>query len=161
MNSKNISIASKIHSLVIMLMFISVSVMAQQPQQQQVRQDFTDEELKSFLKANANVMEIQLEIEQKMIEAIEDEGLTVEKFNAMAEAQQDPSKSVNATPEELQSFNSAAQEILKEREKVEPQVISSIEEEGIDVQTYQEILIAYQQHPQVKSKIDKLLQEQN
>ena len=54
-----------------------------QPPSIEMREDFSDGELKSFVKANEKVTVIQMEAEQKMIKAIEDEGLSVERFNAI------------------------------------------------------------------------------
>ena len=73
----------------------AVQVFAQEPAPQpsvEVREDFSDDELKSFVKANEKVMAIQIESEQKMIKAIEDEGLTVNRFNEILEDQRDPSR---------------------------------------------------------------------
>lgn len=148
-------------SMVVML-FISSFAFAQQPQQQQpqqeVREDFTDEELTSFVKAHEKVIEIQQKSQEKMIQAIEEEGLSVEKFNKLIESQQDPNKEVDASAEELNSFNNAAQQIMQERQKTEVKVVSSIEDEGIDIGTYQAIMVAYQQSPEVQGRVNELLQ---
>jgi competence protein ComGC len=148
-------------SMVVMLL-ISSFVIAQQPQQQpqqEVREDFTDEELTSFVKAHEKVIEIQQKSQEKMINAIEKEGLSVEKFNELIESQQDPDKEVDASAEELASFNNAAQQIMQERQKIEVGVVSSIEDEGLDIDTYQAIIVAYQQSPEVQGRINELLQE--
>lgn len=121
------------------------------------REDFSDDELASFVKANEKVTTIQQESEQKMIKIIEDEGLSVGRFNEILESQRNPEKKTEASPEDLTSFNNAAQVIIQENQKIEQQMTTSIEEEGIDIDTYQEILIAYQQSPKVQDKVNKLL----
>lgn len=133
---------------------------SQQPETQpsiQLRNDFSDTELKSFVKVNEKVTVIQKESEQKMIKAIEDKGLTVNRFNEILELQRDPQKKTDASQEELTSFNSAAQVIIEENQKLEKQMTTSIEEEGMDIDTYKEIMIAYQQNPTIQSKINKLI----
>lgn len=124
-----------------------------------IREDFSDDELKSFVKANEKVMAIQMESEQKMIKAIEDEGLTVERFNAILEQQRDPSRSAETSSEELNSFNNAAQMILQENEKIEKQMTISVEEEGIDIETYKQIMVAYQQRPELQERVHELLKK--
>lgn len=125
-----------------------------------IREDFSDDELKSFVKANEKVMAIQMESEQKMIKAIEEEGLTVERFNAILEQQRDPSRSAETSPEELNSFNNAAQMILQENEKIEKQMATSVEEEGIDIETYKQIMVAYQQRPELQERVHELLKKE-
>lgn len=135
---------------------------AQEPAQQQpsveMREDFSDNELKSFVKANEKVTVIQAEAEQKMIKAIEGEGLTVERFNQILEQQKDPSRASETSVEELQSFNNAAQVILEENTRIEKQMTSTIEEEGIDIETYKQILVAYQQSPEVQSRVNEYVE---
>lgn len=122
-----------------------------------IREDFSDDELKSFVKANEKVSAIQMQAEQKMIRAIEDEGLSVERFHEILEQQRDPSRTSETSMDELESFNNAAQVILEENERIEKQMTTSIEEEGIDVETYKQIMLAYQQSPAVQDRVNGLI----
>lgn len=128
----------------------------QQPSAE-MREDFSDDELKSFVKANEKVTVIQMEAEQKMIRAIEDQGLTVEQFNQILEQQRDPSRASETSEEELQSFNNAAQVILDENTRIEKEMTASIEEEGINIETYKQIMVAYQQNPTVQERVNKMV----
>ena len=127
----------------------------------QVREDFSDKELKSFVKANEKLTVMQKESEQKMIKVIEDKGLTIDRFNELLESQRDPQKKTEATPQELNSFSNAAEEIMAENRKLEQEMTTSIEQEGIDIDTYKAIMIAYQQSPAVQGKINKMVGENN
>ena len=127
----------------------------------EIREDFSDDELKSFVKANEKVMAIQVASEQKMIKAIEDEGLTIDRFNAILEQQRDPSRGDETSADELNSFNNAAQMILQENEKIEKEMTTRIEEQGIDVDTYKQIMVAYQQSPEIQSRVHELLKSEN
>ena len=133
---------------------------AQQPSVE-MREDFSDNELKSFVKANEKVTVIQMEAEQKMIKSIEDEGLTVERFNEILEQQRDPSRATETSVEELQSFNNAAQIILEENARIEKEMTTSIEGEGIDIETYKQIMVAYQQSPDVQTRVNSLVNGDN
>ncbi len=126
-----------------------------------LREDFSDGELNSFVKANEKIMAIQVEGEQVMIKVIEDEGLTVDRFNEILEQQRDPHRGSETSTEELTSFNNAAQQILQENARLEKEMESSIHEEGIDVETYKQILLAYQQNPGVKDRVNKMLNNEN
>lgn len=138
----------------------------QQSYQQQeipetIREDFSQKELQSFVKANEKIMLIQQESEQKMLKAIEDEGMTVDRFTEILESQKNPEKESNASEQELQSFNKVAQFIINESQKTQMQLMTTLEQEGMDVNTYQDILYAYQQSPNVQDKIHKIEQEKN
>lgn len=128
-----------------------------------MREDFSDDELQSFVKANEKVMAIQLEGEEKMIKAIEDEGLTLDRFNQILEQQRDPQRGTETSQEELQSFNNAAQQILQENARIEKEMETSIQEQGIDVETYKQIMLSYQQSPVIHDRVNKMVnrQEQN
>lgn len=137
----------------------------QTPQQPQpstdIREDFSDQELKAFLNAHKKVSEIQIENEAKIIKVIDDEGLSIDRFNEILQAQQDPQKKTETSPEDLSSFNNAAQIIIEENQKAEKRMTSSIEEEGIDIDTYQQIMLAYQQSPAVQSKVNELMNKED
>lgn len=150
--------------LLCLMSFACLSAVAQDTTQQpsaEMRADFSDAELQSFVKANEKVMAIQLEAEQNMIKAIEDEGLTLDRFNRILEQQRDPERGSETSEEELKSFNDAAQVILLENARVEKQMTTSIEEEGIDIETYKQIMVAYQQNPVIQGKINKMVNGEN
>ncbi len=141
-------------------MLSTSQTVAQQINSKPVQENFSEAELKSFVEANERVTKIQQETQQKMVQAIEDEGLTVDRFNEILQAQQDTEKKTDASSEELVSFNSAAQVIMIENKKTETKMETAIQEQGLDLDTYHEIIVAYQQSPKVKSKIDDLLKDQ-
>lgn len=159
---------TRLYSLLVAscMMLLSAAAWAQDtvPQQQQstnLREDFSDNELMSFVKANEKVMAIQVEGEQRMIKAIEGEGLTLDRFNEILEQQRDPQRGTETSPEELQSFNNAAQQILEENAKLEEQMASSIQEQGIDLDTYKQIMLAYQQSASVQERVHKMANPEN
>ena len=134
----------------------------QQPASPALREDYSDAELKSFVNANKRVASIQEETEQKIIDQIEEKGLTVDRFNEILAGQQNPSKkdSIPASSGELAAFNQIAQSIVSENEKVRDRIEASIEEEGINIDTYEAIMVAYQFSPKVQQRIHKLLEKQ-
>lgn len=128
-----------------------------------VREDYSDAELESFVNANEKVASIQQETEEKIIGKIEENGLTVDRFNQILQSQQDPSmkESVQATAEELAAFNTVAQSIVDENQKVRKQIESSIQEEGLNLATYEEMMVAYQYSPKVQERVHKLLDKRD
>lgn len=145
-------------AIIMFTMCIGTAALAQVPQQE-IKEDFKDKELESFVKANQKVNSIQAESETKMMKAIEEENLSVDRFNEILAAQQDPQKGNDATAEEMSAFNSAAQAIMQKRQEMEVKMSKTIEEEGIDLDTYNMIMYAYQQSPKVQERVHQLLED--
>lgn len=141
------------------LIFSSLLSAQQLAQQQEVKEDFSKKELASFIEANKKVTKIQTKSQQKIIKAIKEEGLSVERFNKIITAQQDAKKEVDTAADEMSSVNNVAQGIMKERKVIEEEMVSSIEEEGLDIETYQQIMYAYQQSQKVQQEVNALMEE--
>jgi len=133
--------------------------MPQQPQQQEVRTDFTDEELEKFVEAAQEVMTIQQQIQQEMMAGIESEGLTVDEFNQMFEAMQDPEIEVEATPEEQEAFDNAMEIVNEVQQSAEQEVGEAVEDAGLNFEKYDQIMMAYQQDPEIQERINELMQQ--
>jgi hypothetical protein len=126
-------------------------------QQAPLKEDFKKEELQSFIKANQKVVALQKASEEKMVKVVQEEGLTVERFNQLAASQQNPDKKVKVEAKEMETFNTAAQKISGIGKEADTQMQQSIKQEGIDVETYQQIILAYQKSPKVKQELEALL----
>jgi hypothetical protein len=113
------------------------------PLDEPAREEFSDNEIESFVTATKEVIKLQTEIEQEMIQAIEDSDLTIERFNEIMMAQQNQqSLDAVATEDELESFSEAAQKIIEIQSEMQEEIINVLNEEGLDVATYQEIIMA-------------------
>ncbi len=130
------------------------------PTQPELKENFQKQELQSFIKANQRIIAIQKNSEAEMIKVIEQKGLTVDKFNELAQAQQSPDKKANVDSKEQQSFVNAANKIMGMQKDINGKMEESIKKEGIDIQTYQQIMFAYQKSPKVKQEIEALLPDQ-
>lgn len=154
---------SKILGLPALLFFFAFGTMAQglPANPPEVKEDFTDEEYQAFIKINMEVMPIQQEAEGEMMQAITDKGMDVQRFQQLAQAQQTGKLTdVSQDPEEINAFNLAGQEVLEVQKKVQDQIKQTIEENDMDIQTFQQIYLAYDQSETVRGKIDNLLERQ-
>lgn len=127
-----------------------------QQQQQPVKTDYSDSQLKAFLEVNKKLQPLQQTTQANMKKSIESSGLTIDRFSEIAKAQQSGSKE-KLSADESTAFNKAAEEIMKERGKTDSEMVKVIEKEGMDIQTFQGIAMAYQQSPEVQQKINKLI----
>lgn len=131
-------------------------------QEEGTSESYNDEELQQFAKAAEKLMTIQQETEQKMVQAIQEENIEIEKFNEILQSQQgQEADSIEASEEEMVSFNNAADKIMKIQTDVQTDMINVIESEGLEPQRYQEIMLAYQSDPEVKARIDSLITPQD
>lgn len=144
--------------------FIAFAAFAQDPVQEQGQaqeaQNFTDEELEQFVVVYQKATEIQQENEAKMIQAIEEEDLEMERFNEilMAQQNQQNAEEINASAEELASFNSAAEKIMQVQQEAQTEITQLIEDE-LGSEKYQQIVISYQQNPEVQERVNQMLME--
>ncbi len=153
---------SKIMALPALLFFFTFGAIAQGlPASPEVKEDFTDEEYETFVKINMEVMPIQQAAEGDMMKAITDKGMDVERFQELAQAQQTGKLTdVSQDPDEINAFNLAGQEVLEVQKTVQDQIKQKIEDNNMDIQTFQQIYLAYDQSEVVRGKIDKLLERQ-
>ena len=132
------------------------TVPQQQQQQQPVKTDYSDSQLKAFLDVNKKLQPLQQSTQQNMQKSIESSGLTVDRFSEIAKSQQSGQKA-QLSAEESTAFNKAAEEIMKERGKTDSQMVAVIKKEGMDIETFQGIAMAYQQSPEIQQKINKMI----
>lgn len=151
----------RIFATVIMSMF-AVIVFAQQqmpmPQQQQeVSTDYSEKEIETFVEANLDVTKVQQESQKEAMGIIEENNLDLERFNEIVAIQQGQSDE-EASPEELEKFNAAAQEIMANNQKTQAKMQEVLGEHDIDEQKYQQIMMAYQQNEEFRKKVDTVVQ---
>lgn len=153
----------KLNVILLALMMVgSLGAIAQVPdamQEPELKEDFKKNELKSFILASSKVENIQMGAQQSMAEAVKSEGLTIEKFNTLAQAQEGGEAPENASAEDQEMFNKASEKIMEIQEEIIGQIQETIQEEGIDIQTYEQIVYAYQNSEKVKGDLEEVLTE--
>jgi hypothetical protein len=129
--------------------------------QQQTEQKFSEEELKSFVEANTKATEIQKEGREAVVATIEEQNLTLDRFNELAKAHQQKKLQETAeNPEEIAAFSNAAQAVVKIQPETKEKVEQVIEEEGLTVEKYEAMLQAYQQDEAMQAQVRTILSEQ-
>jgi len=132
-----------------------------QPQQPSADVEVSDSELDKFVEASVNAQQVQMESREDMTSKVEDEGISVERFNEIAEAQQrgESEEDIDATSEEMDNFNKAMQSIQKANEEMQPEIQKAIEDAGLTMDEYREINLAIQQSPKLQQKVQQKFQE--
>ncbi|SDM08971.1 protein of unknown function [Catalinimonas alkaloidigena] len=134
--------------------------------------DYSDEELQQFTKVALSVNDLEMNAQEQSIAAIEGENLDIDRFNEIAEYQQ---QNLNAqeeaaqaevdtssapTVDELAAFNKAGQQIMQIRQETTESMIQAIQAGGMAPERFQQIMMAYQENDQLRQRIDAMLMEQ-
>lgn len=123
-------------------------------------EEFSTLELKQFVAANERAFAVQKESEKAMLTVIEESQISIDKFNEIAQAHQDKKlDQVKASPEELAAFNKAAQRIVEMQPVVHQTLVQAIEQDGMTIEKFEKIMVAYQQNPAIQEKVQKLIVE--
>ncbi len=127
-------------------------------QQAQPNANFTEVELQQFIDASERIMVLQQENEKNMLTILEEEKLDVNKFNELAMAyQEERIEEAEATAAEKEAFTKVAERIIELQPTVQAEVQRAIEQDGMSMEKYENIMMAYQEDPSVQAKIQSML----
>lgn len=118
----------------------------------------SDAELEKFVAALNNVNEIQQTYQQEMAQTVVESGLTIERFNKIASAQQDPAVEVEASPQEMEQFQNVAQEISASREEIQSDMKEAVADAGMEIDRYQLIMQKANEDQQFQQRLQAAMQ---
>ena len=127
----------------------------QQPRQMEV----SESDLERFAVAIQQIQAIEQQAQAQMIEAIEAQGLTLERFNEIAQSQQDPAMQgqVDVSGEEAEIFNQAVERISGIQQEAQLEMETAVEQEGLNVEEFNLIAQAVQQDPSLQQRVMEML----
>jgi hypothetical protein len=111
----------------------------------------SDSDIPTFAKAYQEVQLLRLQAEREMAQAVEDEGLSIDRFNAIAETQltgaaespDDMAKvaaKAKISKKENKQFQAAVDRIIAIRQSTEADMEKAIEADGLSIDTFNSIL---------------------
>ncbi len=119
--------------------------------------EVSDEELKQFASALQQMQMMNQMAQQRMVAAVQDAGLEVERFSAIRQAQEAPDQTTDATEDELAKVDAAVAELEKIQEETNAQMVAKIEAAGLTEARYQEIGQALQNSQALQAKFQELM----
>ncbi|MFO7851579.1 MAG: DUF4168 domain-containing protein [Bacteroidota bacterium] len=140
--------------LVLTVLFCGITAFAQ------TEDKVSDKELEQFASAVKEIQEINQKTQMAMIGAVEDEELSVDRFNEIFAATQDPNQEVNASEEEMKKFNKANDEIVKLQNESQKQSEEEILKQDLTLNRYQEITMIIQNDEDLMGKLQKIMEEE-
>jgi hypothetical protein len=140
-------------------LFAQLPQQPQQPQQQPEATDVSDGEMEQFAAVFSEMQSLDQAIQQKMMGALQEEGIAAERFNEIMKAQQDPNEEVDASQEELEQFAAASQAIQKIQQDVQEDMQKIILDNDLTVERYQEIMMAVRSDPELQQALQSLMED--
>ncbi len=133
-------------------------VPAQMQQQQQATPDISDEELQKFANAFQEVQVENQKIQKDMIAKIEEEGMEVQRFSEIQQAQQNPNQEVEMTAEEEKEIENLMPKLQTIQQESQTVMQEKIKSAGLTMNRYQEIAQMIQQSPELQQKLQSMMQ---
>ncbi|MDG5814660.1 DUF4168 domain-containing protein [Chitinispirillales bacterium ANBcel5] len=122
--------------------------------------DLTEEDMVSFVEVNKQMIELQVEAEKEMVEIIEEQGFSIEKYIDIVTAENNPEAESVATGEELEK----AQEISGKMEALDQQLhqrsLEIIDEGGLTPERYNQIAMSLQNSPEYQERYNELMEQE-
>lgn len=128
--------------------------------QQQPTGDVSEEELVKFVEVVQKLQPMGMEAQQKMMAAVQDEGLEVQRFSEIMSAQQMPDGESDAeiTPVEMEKFEKAQNAIDKIQDDAQAEMNTIIESNGMSSDRYEEIMMIVQQDQDLMQRVQAMMQ---
>jgi hypothetical protein len=126
---------------------------------QEKKSNFSDQEVLQFAEATKVLEKMQKEAEKVMIASIEEAGLDVETYNQIAAAQQ--GAIVNADPidtEAMKKYEAANTALEQIQLTVQPKMTEAIQQTGLEIKLFQDMMTAYQQDAAFQLKVKELME---
>jgi hypothetical protein len=101
------------------------------------------------------------QLQQKMVSAVENEGIEIQRFNGILNAHQDSTQELDASEDEFSKFAAANQAIEQIQNQAQQDIQEVITDSGLTVVRYQKIIMAVRNDPELSQKLQKLMGEED
>lgn len=122
-------------------------------------QEVSDEQFDKFANAFQAVQQENMKAQEKMVAVIQDEGLTVEKFNEIHQASLNPNAEVEASDEDKRKHKAALEKVEAMNDDIQKMMESKIEESGLTTEEFEMINQKVQADPEMQQKLMQKFQQ--
>lgn len=121
---------------------------------------FADETLLNFFDANQEISALQRETQEKISETVTQQGLTLERFNQIANANRIGALQGGAfTDDEINAFNVLGPQVSQLQREQQNLMTSLLEEKSFTTASYQEVLTEYRTNQELQGHVRELLRD--
>lgn len=126
-------------------------------------EEVSDEDLQKLSNITKVGQGIQEEADKKMKGVVEEGGMEYERFQEIMMAQQNPQLAgqIEVTEEEQSTLQELQPDLMQINQEAQQQYIATIEEEGMELQRFQQIAQAIQAHPEVAERFEEINSEED
>ncbi len=140
-----------------LLMVSSVVGQGQQMQQQQIDPDsITDEELETLATIVDESQIIQEETQEELETILDEEGMEMERFQAIMMSQQNPQDSADMTEEEEQTIEEIQPKLMKIQQESQQKFVQIVQDNGMEPQRFQQVMQAVQSNQEVAQRFQEI-----
>ena len=158
------NIFKSITAALITVLFATGSLFAQVQQQQQMpdlptSEEVSDDEITQIVDTILDLEPIQIKAQTKIEEALEAEDLTIERFQQMMMAMQNPQMAdeINVTEQEMSKLQTLQPALIDIQGEADREMVAAIEDNGLTMERYRSIVMGAQQDPALMQRIEILL----
>lgn len=121
--------------------------------------EISSDELKQFVQAVKQLEKLEDETQAKIAEAVEKEGLTLERFWEIGKSQNnpDPGSKTEISAEEQQKFTQALAKVKEVSQEAQLKRDETLQAQGFKVERFKEILDRVQQEPELQKKVLEMM----
>lgn len=149
-------------------LFAQVQQQEQQaPPQQQMPElptsaDVSDEEIDQLVTAIIELEPIQIETQEKIEKAVEEEDISFDRFRELMMAMQNPQMAdqVDVSDDEMDKIQQLQPKLMEIQGDAEQEMVAKIEENGLTAERYQSILMGAQQDPELRMRVEEVLEQE-
>lgn len=141
-------------TLLLSIIFVSsVSLIAQANPKK-----VSDSELANFAEAYKEVQDISQKSQNEMVKAIQEGGLDLERYNAIARAQQSGDKDLDVSAEEIEKLKTINEQLIAIDTETNKKLQKELSDSNLTQERYQEIIKLLQNDEQLQIKFRELMQ---
>lgn len=159
---KNLAIATVAILLSTTNLFAQVQQQAPQMPDLPTSSEVSDDEISKLVSTIFDLEPIQIHAQEQIQEALESEDISIERFQQMMMAMQNPqlADEINITEEEMAKLETIQPALIEIQGEADREMVEKIEENGFTMERYRSIVMAAQQDPELMSRIEALLEEE-
>ncbi len=128
-----------------------------QPQQEKQETKVTDAELKAFADVYQKVQQQNQKAQQQMQSTIKEKGLTVERYQKISKAQNNPNSETEVTEKEQAQLKELKEEFKKMQMTFQQKAAQMIEKSDLGMERYKEIYQKVQRDKTLQERFGKMM----
>lgn len=153
---------AKLKSLLLTIAILgSFSVFSQEQDSvlsKQYKEEVSDTELSKFADSYVNLQLVNQEAQEELMALIEDEGLPIDRFNAIQKSNMEKTE-VDATQAEIEMHASVTAKIKELQPKFEAKAMQSIEASGLSVEEFEKLVAVIQQDTALQKRLQTMVMQ--